>query len=246
MSDYKQHFKQMNQNKKQPSRKNKKMSLHYRTNEVKDSSHMIRWLSFGTLACFCLALYGLLYPEQFSNFPNGIKIGFLSQSLAADEASSTGIVEKKEEKTSTSQTSPEQAAVAAAIEPVPENQSHVAQLMEKEKELTERENRIVELEAKLQLQKSELDEKIKLLDQARRDIASKLETRVAQDQENIEKLVGVYSNMKPQSAAQVIAKLDEELAISILRKMKKQDAGAIMNFMDPQKTKVLSEKYSGY
>jgi flagellar motility protein MotE (MotC chaperone) len=198
------------------------------------------------VACFCLVLYGVVYPEQFENLPGKIKIGFFSKSLAAEEATSSAATDKKEENKSTAETGHQATGAAAEAPAVSENQSHVAQLMEKEKELAEREKHIVELEEKLQQQKLELDEKIKQLDQARRDIASKLETRVAQDQENIEKLVGVYSNMKPQSAALVISKLDEELAISVLRKMKKQDAGAIMNYMDPQKTKVLSEKYSGY
>jgi len=249
-SEYKQHFKQMNKNRQTPSkspRKSTKMSLHYRTNAVKPSrTSAMHWISFICLAGFCLALYGMIYPEAFEHFPHGIKIGVFSKSLAAEEATPAAPSDKKEEKKSTDETSPKPATAAAADKAVSENPNQVAQLMDKEKELAEREKRVVELEEKLQQQKLELDEKLKQLDQARRDIASKLETRVTQDQENIEKLVGVYSNMKPQNAAQVISKLDDELAISVLRKMKKQDAGAIMNYMDPQKTKVLSEKYSGY
>lgn len=233
----------MNKNKKAPQ---KRMSLSYRSNRSTVSPTSMKWLGYLSLVGFCLALYGMLYPEQFTDFPHNLKIGFLSQSLASEGASSSAVSPVKEEKKSTDvvpqNTTPGESTEAV----VSEKPSHVEQLLEKEKELIEREKRIVELEEKLQQQKLELDEKIKVLDQTRRDIASRLETRVAQDQENIDKLVGVYTNMKPQSAAQVISKLDEELAISVLRKMKKQDAGAIMNYMDPQKTKVLSEKYSGY
>jgi flagellar motility protein MotE (MotC chaperone) len=243
MSDYKQHFKKLNQNKKSPKRK---MSLHYKTNAVKNGSSVVHWLSFICLSGFCLALYGFLYPEQLETLPTRLKVSFFSQSLASETATSATPPAKKEEKKSSTETSPSVAVTDPQAPAVQEKQSHVEQLMEKEKELDEREKHVEEMEAKLQQQKLELDEKIKVLEQARRDIATKLETRVAQDQETIDKLVGVYSNMKPQNAAIVISKLDEELAVSVLKKMKKQDAGAIMNYMDPQKTKVLSEKYSGY
>ncbi len=244
MSDYKKHFQQLKKNQNSP--KSKKMSLHYRTNAVKDNSAWVRWVGGISVVSFCLALYGLLYPEQLVTLSSRVKIGFLAQGMAAEQASSAEVKPSHEEKSSVSEKSPETKPADSKSPAVAENTNHVGQLLEKEKELVEREKRVVELEEKLQQQKLELDEKIKQLEVARRDIASRLETRVAQDQENIDKLVGVYSNMKPQSAAQVISQLDQELAISILRKMKKQDAGAIMNFMDPQKTKVLSEKYSGY
>jgi flagellar motility protein MotE (MotC chaperone) len=102
------------------------------------------------------------------------------------------------------------------------------------------------LEEKLQLEKLALGKKVEELEIKRRDIASKLEGRVQEDEESVKKLVDMYSNMKPQSAAQVIASLDDELAINILKRMKKQEAGSILNYMPPQKAKLLSEKYTGY
>lgn len=242
MSNYTNHFKKMNRNKKQPRRR---LSMGYRSNKP-SGSRTVRSIAVASVLGFCFALCGMLYPEKVLEYASRLEFGFLPQGLAEDVASSAESSDPNAAKKSSTDKLPasqERPVVAAAVKEKP---SHVEQLLAKEQELVERENKIKELEAKLQLEKSVLDEKIKALEAVRREVASRLESRVAEDQENIEKLVGVYSNMKPQSAAQVLSNLDEQLAISILRKMKKQDAGSILNFMDPKKTKVLSEKYSGY
>lgn len=240
MNKYDQHFKKL--------KKQKKMSLGYHSNKIKKESPLFQGLGLLALISFCLCLYGFLYPENIESIFK-MKIGVFSQSLASQEEKSTETKDPNMEKNA-STNAPEKEKIKAEEETkntkVPKNQSHVEQLLDKEKELVERERKIAEMEEKLQQAKTEMDKKLEQLDQMRREIASRLESRVVQDDANIEKLVGVYSNMKPQSAAVVISKLDEELAISVLRKMKKQDAGSILNYMDAQKAKVLSEKYSGY
>lgn len=239
MSNYSHHFKKL---KKQ---KQKKMSLGYHSNKVKKDNPWFQALGLISLIGFCLAFYGVLYPENIEKMAE-VKISFFSQGLAAEEAKTATSSGPAPEKLSQAVPDPQVAMESTKMPPVDKNVSHVEQLLEKEKELVEREKRISEMEEKLQQAQDEMDKKLSQLDQMRREIASKLETRVNADEESVDKLVGVYSNMKPQSAAIVISKLDENLAISVLKKMKKQDAGSILNFMDPQKAKVLSEKYSGY
>ena len=175
-----------------------------------------------------------------------VRLGLFSKGLASDgeEKSPSKSAEKEISATPASDKNLEESKKSKAA--VNNNVSHVEQLLEKEKELVEREKRVKEMEEKLQQVQVEMESKMAQLDQTRRDIASRLESRVVEEEESIDKLVGVYSNMKPQSAAMVISRLDEGLAIAILKKMKKQDAGSILNFLDAQKAKVLSEKYSGY
>ena len=79
----------------------------------------------------------------------------------------------------------------------------------------------------------------------RREISSVLDKKVVADKESVNKLVAVYSNMKPLNAANIISSIDEELAIKVLSKMKKQNAAAILNFIEPKKAQTLSEKYAG-
>ena len=83
----------------------------------------------------------------------------------------------------------------------PEELSFLGKLNDRKKELDMREAELGRLEEELQKRKSELDEKLKQLEATRTDISKTLKTRVAADQEKIDKLVQVYSIMKPQQAA---------------------------------------------
>lgn len=237
MNNYSQHFKKL--------KTKKKMSLGYQSGKIKKENPLLQFIGLVCLIGFFLTLYGVLYPENIVPISQ-FKLSFFSQGLAANEEKSSATNVEETEKSSTPPNADSTEASLKEKKKVENNVSHIEQLLEKEKELVEREKRVLEMEEKLQQTKVVMDKKIEQLDQMRREIASKLETRVVQDDESIDKLVGVYSNMKPQSAAMVLSKLDENLAISVLKKMKKQDAGSILNYMDAQKAKVLSEKYSGY
>jgi flagellar motility protein MotE (MotC chaperone) len=80
----------------------------------------------------------------------------------------------------------------------------------------------------------------------RAEISATLKGRVEQDQEKVAKLIDVYSNMKPASASRVIETLNEDLAVTILDRMKKKNAAEILNMMSAQKAKKLSEMLTGY
>jgi flagellar motility protein MotE (MotC chaperone) len=253
MDNYKDHFRKMkNQKLGKPTKmqghkvKARRVSLNYKSNTVRsNTSGSYVWGGICLLG-FALTLYGFLYPEKMSEYSSHIKIGFFTEGFASEAEKTAQDHAPKEEKKSppTDPAKPEKKPEAAAA--VEEKPSYVQGLMDKEKEFDKREKRLAELDEKLQQEKAELDKKIQALEQTRRDIASRLESRVAQDEENMNKLVGVYSNMKAQNAAQVISELDDELAINILKRMKKQDAANILNYIDAKKAKTLSEKYSGY
>lgn len=257
MDKYTSHFKKLKQEAKRPSKAVKpgKVSLSYKSNRVRSRNNSGSYI-LGTLCAlaFLATGYAFLYPEEMDKLTKHVDISFITMSEAndsaapapADPANPAASPDAKEEKNAAATPEEKAAAPAAPAPAVSEKPNYAQGLLDKEKELDERAARLAELESKLQLEKEELDKKIAALEQTRRDIASRLENRVAADEENITKLVGVYSNMKPQAAATVISKLDDELAINILRRMKKQEAGSILNFIEPQKAKTLSEKYSGY
>jgi len=135
---------------------------------------------------------------------------------------------------------------AAAAEPVAEDVSHYEKLKQRKEDLDRRERELSELEEELQKQKVELDKRIVQLEEMRNQIAQVLKDRVEMDQEKVTKLVDLYSNMKPKQAADVIATINEDLAVEVLAKMKKKNAAEIMNLLPADKAKVLSEKYTGY
>ena len=128
----------------------------------------------------------------------------------------------------------------------PEEVALFQKLDERKKTLDLKETELQKLEEELQKQKAELDEKIKKLEGMRGEISKTLQTRVADDQVKVDKLVEFYSNMKPQQASKVIETLNEDLAVEVLDKMKKKVAAEIMNMMDAKKARRLSELLTGY
>lgn len=128
----------------------------------------------------------------------------------------------------------------------PEELSVFKKLNDRKAELDRRESEIVKLEEELQKQQKGIEDKIKQLEDMRKQISETLKGRVEQDQEKVAKLVDVYSNMKPSQASKVIESLNEDLAVSILEKMKKKNAAEILNTMAAPKAKKLSEMLTGY
>ena len=195
----------------------------------------------------------------------GIKIGFLGKAAAADKKDDKKS-EKKEDKKKDEKSPAKDAAVngetqANAADPaqgekpqVPsdfrqwsdEEISFFNKLNDRKKELDLREAELAKLDEELQKQKAELDAKIKQLETMRGEISKTLKTRVANDQEKVDKLVQFYSTMKPQQAAKIIESLNEDLAVEVVDKMKKKSAAEIMNMMDAKKARRLSELLTGY
>ena len=127
-----------------------------------------------------------------------------------------------------------------------EEVSYFSHLVDRKKELDQREAELNKLDEELQKQRVELDQKIQKLEKMRTEISGILKDRVEVDHEKVEKLVQFYSSMKAQQAARVIENLNEELAVEVLDKMKKKSAAEIMNSLDPKKAKKLSEMLAGF
>lgn len=127
-----------------------------------------------------------------------------------------------------------------------EEMSFFRRLNERKVELDRREAELAKLEEELQKQRMGIEGKIKQLETMRAEISATLKGRVEQDQEKVAKLIDVYSNMKPVSASRVIETLNEDLAVTILDRMKKKNAAEILNMMSAQKAKKLSEMLTGY
>ncbi len=128
----------------------------------------------------------------------------------------------------------------------PEELSFFKKLNDRKAELDRREAEIVKLEEELQKQREGIEEKIKQLENMRKQISETLKGRVEQDQEKVAKLVEVYSSMKPAQASKIIETLNEDLAVSLLDKMKKKNAAEILNSMSAVKARKLSEMLTGY
>lgn len=112
------------------------------------------------------------------------------------------------------------------------------ELKKREEELRLKEVRLKALEAKVS----------KDLEKIERSIAESKEQMGIQDEktrENVDALVKVYSSMKPEEAANLVAAIDEDLALSIISGMKSKIAGQVLSKLDVKVAKRISEKLAG-
>lgn len=127
-----------------------------------------------------------------------------------------------------------------------EKHNYLSALNERKKELDRRDRELSELESELHKQKREIDLRIKDLEKIRSEISTLFEEKIKVDEKKVKKLVDIYSNMKPQQAADALNIVNEDLAIAIMGKMKKKNTADILNLLPPDKAKRLSEVFAGY
>lgn len=168
------------------------------------------------------------------------------KAIEAKGANDTKEAKKSAESADSSQPTAEVEKTPDVKQWTAEEISFFKKLGERKESLDRREAELVKLEEELQKQKKGLDERIHQLESMRKEISTTLKDRVVLDQEKVAKLVDVYSNMKPTQAARVIETLNEDLAVTILDRLKKKNAAEILNAMSAAKAKKLSEMLTGY
>lgn len=187
-----------------------------------------------------LALVGMQYSQQLESWMKRVEIG-LGVAMAEEKAP-----EPKAEKKEAAGAEAKDDEGKAHREIAEEDVNHLSKLNERKKELDAREEELGRQEAELAKQREELDRRLKELEGTREKISEILQDRVKADDQKVETLVQMYSNMKAPQAAKVFESMDEDLAVEILGRMKKKNAADIMNLLKPEKTQVFSEKYAGY
>jgi flagellar motility protein MotE (MotC chaperone) len=206
----------------------------------------------GMLVTVAVGTAYLLDPDSFEKSLSKIEFSAFGQASASGKDAAKESAEKskgaagKEEKSAAKSEDKAPGASPEGKASVSEDFSHYEKLKQRKEELDAREKELAELEEELQGQKVELDKRLQQLEEMRNQIAQTLKDRVDVDQEKVNKLVELYSNMKPKQAAEVIGTINEDLAVEVLAKMKKKNAAEIMNLLSPEKSRVLSEKYMGY
>ena len=139
-----------------------------------------------------------------------------------------------------------EAAVETVKEPVRESkclasEEIIRDLEAREKVLKEKETSIAEREKDIEAQKTALKEELTKLETTRAEIQGIRGKDLAEHEEKINKLIEAFESMSPKSAAAVISKVDEELAVTALSRLTTTKAGKILAVMDPVKSSHLSE-----
>ncbi|MEK2646812.1 MotE family protein [Bdellovibrio sp. BCCA] len=187
-----------------------------------------------------VAVWGFQNHDEVENLIKRVEIQMTGEAVAQNPEKPAASAPAAQE-----QVNAEAAAEAPATMSSAEI-DHLKKLNERKKELDAREEELNRMEAELQVQKVDLEKRLKELEEMRTKISSMLEDRVKADDQKVDTLVQMYSNMKPPQAAKVFETMDEDLAVEILGRMKKKNAADIMNLLKPEKAQVLSEMFAGY
>jgi flagellar motility protein MotE (MotC chaperone) len=193
------------------------------------------------------AVWALMNVEQIENFVSTVDVRFLGAANAEPaSAKTTPTKGDKAEKAASGESHKPETTGGASKTWTAEQVSIFNKLEDRRKALDSKEQELVKLEEELQKQRVELDERVQELEKLRTKIADRLTERVGVDQQRVDKLVEIYSNMKPQNAAKLFEEIDEDLAVEVLGKMKKKNMADILNLLKSDKAQRLSERFAGY
>lgn len=185
---------------------------------------------------------GLKYHDQIYDQVKRVEIGLVGGAQAETVAAPTASVPAVEGSSSGSA----EAASTAKKEYTQAELDHFSKLNERKLELDAREEDLAKMESEIVEKRTALEKRLSELENTRSQISQVLQDRVNLDQERIETLVQMYSNMKPSQAAKVFETMDEDLAVEIIGRMKKKNAAEVMNLIKPEKAQIFSERYAGY
>ncbi len=243
MDPYKKHFKKLKKNK---TNSEAVLRSAVKIRKKKKKSPFPIMTIVNTIAIIAVMSYCLINMDKIQDQFSKVSLGFLSKSLA--QSTSEQGKKNQDPNLEREENSPELRSELAAKKPasVKKDINYFRMLEKKEQVLDDKEKQLKKLESNLQIQREELVAKIKELQQMRADISNALKDKVDTDKGTVDKLVQVYANMKPKSAAKVLETMKEELAVKILQKMKKKNAAAILNVINAKRAENLTELIAGY
>lgn len=192
------------------------------------------------------AYWGYENHEKLEKMIDSVEVSFMTKSTASEAQTPA----KAQSEAATTAGKDDKKTEEAVQEKVNNEEvvdfNYIKDFQERKKQLDMREEELKKLEAEMMVQKESVDKKLEEVENIRKQISQQLEERVKADEQKIDTLVQVYSQMKPQQAAKVFETIDEDLAVEVLTKMKKKSAADILNLLKADRAQSLSEKYAGY
>ncbi|MBU3950078.1 MAG: hypothetical protein KJ826_17890 [Proteobacteria bacterium] len=118
------------------------------------------------------------------------------------------------------------------------NESNLAFLLKQKTELKAQQEELAAI-------RDDIKNKIEQLTRLREEIKLDLATKETIEGKKIKLLIKAYSAMKPQSAAELIGKLDNDFAVELLSQMKGEAVGTILSCLDKDKATKITERLAG-
>ena len=110
----------------------------------------------------------------------------------------------------------------------PEADQLVAELKDEKKSVAEREQQLNEMAARLDAERAELNQVTQSVRVLQNDFDKSITKVQADELANLKKLAKVYANMEPQTAADVLAQMDDVAVVKIMIFMKDEDTAAVL------------------
>ena len=129
------------------------------------------------------------------------------------------------------------------IDPTKSSRSELAileRLANRRKELDERSKSIEMREALLKAAEKRLQQRVDELKSLEQSIELATKKRDQEQQEDINRLVAMYSSMKSKQAAQIFEVMDQDILLDIVKSMKSRKLAAIMGQMNAESASTLS------
>ena len=118
---------------------------------------------------------------------------------------------------------------------VPTDRALLYSIQKRQAELNQREEALKKEGERLALLKKEISDKIEILKQAETKMNAALDAEKGVDAKRLKDLAKVYESMPPAKAGTMLAKLDVKTAAGITINMKRDRAGAVWGFLEPQR-----------
>ena len=118
----------------------------------------------------------------------------------------------------------------------------IAEIRKREVDLALREQRVAERERAVVELETMIEERSIQLDRIRAEIEDRISDWTAQGQDRVTQLANVYSSMPAAKAGSLLGKLDLDLAVSIIRGMKKKSSAGVLAAMRPDRALRVSQR----
>ena len=130
----------------------------------------------------------------------------------------------------------DQNALSAGVDVIIEGvRQRDLELLRREQAVAERERAVAELESLIDTRTGELD-------RIRREIEDRIRGWSSEGPDRVEQLASIYSAMSAQRAGELLGQLELDLAVSVVRAMKKKYSAAALAAMRPDRALQLSRR----
>ena len=202
--------------------------------------------SFKLISCsiICLCLLGVPLIFSIHDIPNkfsgNLAYAQEEQPEKAEEKEDGKKEGKAEEKV------PEKVKLPKQSEGISPEAIRMIEMIEKKNTaLKTREEKLASKEQQLKTLEENIRKDLEKIEKALKESKEQFGLKENQVKKNVDALIKVYSTMKPTEAANLIAAIDQHLALQIISGMKSKIAGEVLSQLDVKVAKAITEKLAG-